>query len=120
MLRRVLLSLAAALALGAFGQVPHAQSGRYALILKDPPLARQVLVGGVGRSALAGPEARERGTSLLRAQEPVRAALAARNIAVTGAVHTLLNAVFVSAAADRVAELRTLPGVAAVIRLSTA
>ena len=45
----------------------------------------------------------------------MRAALASRNIAVTGSVNTLLNAIFVTASSDQVAELKKLPGVIGVV-----
>jgi minor extracellular serine protease Vpr len=123
MLRLVVFSLFAAalcagFAPGAVAQVSSAASGRYALILKDPPLARQVLTGAATRRALAAADALERGRALLRAQEALKEALSARKIAVTGAMHTLLNAVFVSAAPDQVAELRALAGVAEVVPLA--
>ncbi len=44
----------------------------------------------------------------------MRSELAARQIPVSGSVSTVLNAVFVNAPASRVAELRAIPGVAAV------
>jgi minor extracellular serine protease Vpr len=51
------------------------------------------------------------------AQGSVRTALAGKNIQITGAVDTLLNAIFVMAPADRVAELAAMPGVAGVAPL---
>jgi uncharacterized protein (TIGR03437 family) len=73
----------------------------YALILQDPPLARQ-------------PAARPRIES---AQRQLRAELARRKIRAGGSVVTLLNAVFVRAPRSRLAELRSLPGVRHVVRL---
>ena len=98
--RSIASSIVAALFLFASGALSRA-ADRYALVLRDPPLAR--------RTAAAPREA------LLRAQKNVRSVLADRRIPVTGAVHELLNAVFVIAPADRVGELRALPGVAAVM-----
>src|SRR5579859_2118998 len=105
------------------------RADRYALILKDPPTrTRQApnprpdgrgWAGGVdGR----GTSVEERGNGVdgrgYAGQLALRETLAGRGIAVTGAIHTLLNAVFVSASSDRVAELRALPGVVAVVRMA--
>jgi uncharacterized protein (TIGR03437 family) len=79
---------------------------RYALILEDPPLARQVQSRQELREA-----AWDRRSRLEAAQSSLRSRLSERNIPVTGAVQTLLNAVFVAVPEDRVAELKTLPGV---------
>lgn len=73
----------------------------YALVLRDPPLARQMA-------------ARARVES---AQRQLRGELAQRRIAVSGSAQTLVNAVFVRVARERVAELRSLAGVKHVIRL---
>jgi uncharacterized protein (TIGR03437 family) len=73
----------------------------YALILQDPPLARQ-------------PATRARVES---AQRQLRGELARRKIRVGGSAETLLNAVFVRVPRDRVAELRSLAGVRHVVRL---
>lgn len=67
----------------------------YALILRDPPLARQVA-------------ARAR---IHSAQQDLRCELARRKIRVTGSAQTLLNAVFVRVPRGRAVELRALPGV---------
>ncbi len=75
-------------------------SNRFALILEDPPMAQ----GG----ARARVEA---------AHVALRMTLAARQFTVTGEARTVLNAMFVKADASRVAELKALPGVAAVIPL---
>lgn len=83
-------------------------SDRYALILTDPPLTRPL-----SRAPQLASRARQIGQS----QAALRATLAARNVTITGSVSTVLNAVFVSASPDRVAELQSLPGVAAVVPL---
>ena len=84
--------------------------GEYALLLKDPPLAEKV----ASRSQLRSAAARSHLARIQTAQRAVLAALSARKFHVTGAVQTLLNAVFVDAAPDRLAELRSIPGVARV------
>ena len=73
----------------------------YALILQDPPLARQ-------------PATRARVES---AQRQLRGELARHKIRVCGSVQTLLNAVFVRAPRERAAELRALATVKHVVRL---
>ena len=91
----------------------HAQPAgeRYALILETPPL--------VSRAALASPAAQSHRRALLKTQDQLKSALSSRKISTTGAVHTLLNAVFVTASQDRLEELRGLPGVAAVFPMQT-
>lgn len=71
----------------------------YALILQDPPAARQM-------SARARVES---------TQQQLRGVLARRHITVSGSAHTLLNAVFVRVPRERAAELRSLAGVRHVV-----
>ena len=73
----------------------------YALVLRDPPLARQMA-------------ARARIES---AQRQLRGELARRKIQIAGSVEIVLNAVFVRAPRGRLAELRALDGVRQVVRL---
>jgi minor extracellular serine protease Vpr len=85
-------------------------ANRYMLILEDAPVAARFGPAQGLRSAAA---------DAYRQQVQVRqrilmGELARRNIAVTAAASEVLNAVFVSATPDRVAELRQLPGVAEV------
>lgn len=82
-------------------------SDRYALILEDPPLAEQVL----SRKELERMAGDDRLRRIEAAQAALRRELERRNFPVTGAVQTLLNAVFVRASEDRLEELRRLPGV---------
>src|SRR5574341_37761 len=77
---------------------------RYALILEEPPLARQVRDRKELRTA-ASDDPRRR---IEAAQASLRTELERRKIPVTGAVQTLLNAVFVAAPEDRLAELRSM------------
>jgi minor extracellular serine protease Vpr len=108
------LLLNSAFAQGLDGSAPDAPA-RYALILEHAPLGRQVLHGTTPRAALATPLAKTQRHNLLRTQDGLRSALRSRNIATTGAVQTLLNAVFVTATRDQIAELNALPGVTAVV-----
>ena len=73
----------------------------YALVLQDPPLARQ---------AAARPH-------IQLAHESVRQELTRRKIRVTGSAETLVNAVFVRIPRERAGELRSIPGVKHVLRL---
>ena len=82
---------------------------RYALILEDPPVtAATTLRAGT-------PEAESRRTRISQLQARLRSDLESRNIAVTGSVEMLLNAVFVQATPDREPELRALSGVKRVV-----
>ena len=101
------LILACFSASAAFGQVIP---GKYILILQDPPVAERFSSKADMESAAA---IAYRGQIEAR-QAVVRQDLASRNIAVTGSVSLLVNAIFVSAPATRASELSTVPGVAAV------
>jgi uncharacterized protein (TIGR03437 family) len=93
------------LACGVLGA--EARLNEYALILADPPVARQAASRqGLEAQAARGPRAR-----ILAAQERLSEELARRGVRVTGAAQTLVNAVFVRASNDRVAELKALAGV---------
>ncbi|HEV8145535.1 MAG TPA: S8 family serine peptidase [Bryobacteraceae bacterium] len=72
---------------------------------------------GGGREALASSEAAAPRRVLLSRQDALRSTLATRKIGVTGAIHTLLNAVFVAATEAQADELRALPGVKSVVRM---
>ncbi len=85
-------------------------SSQYALILSDAPLAKRSAIEIT--TSLSGRKQR-----ILNAQAQLRTALASRQFYVTGAVQTVLNAVFVHASRERVAELKTLPGVVDVVPL---
>ena len=99
--RRTGLLLLFALPLLCFRTFAQTRLEEYALILQDPPLARQM-------AARARIEA---------AQQQLRGELARRKIRVSGSAETLLNAVFVRVPRDRVTELRSLAGVRRVVRL---
>ncbi|MGH9628806.1 MAG: S8 family serine peptidase, partial [Bryobacteraceae bacterium] len=101
----------------AYAQSPAAPEGqeRYAVILENAPLGKQVLHGLRSRAALATPSAEAKRRDLLKTQEGFKSALRVRGIAATGAIHTLLNAVFVTASREQAAELHALPGVTAVL-----
>ncbi len=98
----------------AFAQAPRKSPflpNRYTLILADPPVAQRFAGRERVRSAAA---AAYRG-QVESTQATLRRELASRNIRVEGSVSTVLNALFVAAPAARVPELRSLPGVRAVL-----
>src|SRR6476660_5428203 len=82
----------------------------YALILQDPPVARQL----ASVNELRTRAALDHGSRIATAQRRITDELGRRNVRVTGSAQTLVNAVFVSATSDRMKELRALPGVARV------
>ena len=101
MRRQTCLLLFFAIPLFCFQAFARTRLEEYALILRDPPLARQMA-------------ARARVES---AQQQIRGELARRKIRVSGSAETVLNAVFVRVPRERVAELRSLAGVRHVVRL---
>jgi minor extracellular serine protease Vpr len=76
-----------------------AERTRYVAVLEDPPLS------------VAGDRAQ-----LDRAHTVVRSALRAHNAEVTGESHVLLNALFIEADPDQLAQLRATPGVRYIVR----
>jgi uncharacterized protein (TIGR03437 family) len=96
----------------SFFSIPGAAAtaGRYALILNDPPVSE------FSRSHRDAPLAavEDHHRQIRSAQESLRSELERRQYTVTGSVRNVLNAVFVVATPDRVAELRGLQGVKAV------
>lgn len=88
-------------------------TGRYAVMLTDPPVAQR-FASVKGGTSTAGRSYRQQ---ILANQASLRQELQKRNIRVTGAAQTLLNAVFVAASSSQAAQLRALPGVKAVVPL---
>ena len=86
---------------------------RYAVVLKDPPLAE--FSQSHQNAPPAAIESYRRHVET--AQESLRRELGRRKFTVTGSVQNVMNAVFVTASPDRIAELRALPGVKAVVRM---
>ena len=84
---------------------------RYALILEDPPVAERF----VTREATQSSAANSYRQQIEAKQRRLRQELDARNIPVTGSVSVLTNAIFVTAPAERVEELKGLPGVKGVV-----
>src|SRR5438067_1405622 len=98
-----------ALASGAFAQSSH----HYAVILQDAPVAERFITREHLRSEAAVTYRRQ----VLDRQHQMRAILATKRVAITGTSDTVLNAIFVTATAERAAELRGLPGVQGVVEL---
>jgi uncharacterized protein (TIGR03437 family) len=98
------------LAGAAFGQT---YSDQYALILNDPPVAEKF----IGREAMSTSAAEAHRQRIGLAQQTLREAAAAHKFTVTGSADIVLNAVFVTATPDRVAEMESLPGVKGVMRM---
>ncbi len=85
---------------------------RFALVLREPPLAGKLTTGPSSRHAAA-----EELHRIEAEQERLRAALASRGMTVLGATQTVLNAVYVAAPGASEEELKSLPGVAEVRRM---
>lgn len=104
----ILLLLAAACLSAAAAPLEH-----YALVLTEPSVAKQVPT----RQALKSSAALAWRAHLKQSQDTLKSALAERKIAVSGSVNTLANAIFVEARPDQADDLRTLPGVAQVVKM---
>ena len=85
---------------------------RYALVLADAPLAQLHSRQELKSFAAAGHR-----QTIESAQASLRGEVQRRGMVVTGAVQNVLNVVFVQAPKERLAELQSLPGVQAVVRL---
>ena len=83
---------------------------RYAVVLKDPPASAQAS----RRDTVAMAGAR-RGIQL--AHEAVKTQLRSRNIQITGEAHIFLNAIFVSADAAEIEQLKSMTGVSYVTKM---
>jgi len=83
---------------------------RYALILQDEPVASRFVSRDQMRTTGADGYRRQ----LAQRQSSVQQELARRRVPVISSVSEVLNAVFVSASPDRVAELAAIPGVVGV------
>jgi minor extracellular serine protease Vpr len=106
-----LLGVSTAIAQRAPGQSPR---NRYALILEDSPVASQF-----SRERMGLAEAANYARGLEQRHESVRAELARRRIEPTGSAKTVLNAIFVAAPAESVADLASIPGVKSVVPVRT-
>lgn len=101
---RVIILSIVLCSLPAFGQfIPN----RYTVILEDPPVSSRFASLELMRGAPAVAYRQQ----IERKQAAIVREIESRNIKVTGTESTLLNAIFVSATPDRLAELQSLPGV---------
>ena len=89
------------------------RTGRYALLLSHPAVVQKASL----RSQFSSQAALQQRAIIEAAQSAVRRRLATAGIRVTGSVQVLLNAVFVETTADRVPQLRSVPGVKDVVFL---
>jgi len=83
----------------------------YILILEDPPVAARFS----SREAMATSQAGQYRQQIAAKQNTLRQQLAGKHFTVIGSVSTVLNAMFVAATPDRLAELKALPGVTGVV-----
>jgi minor extracellular serine protease Vpr len=83
----------------------------YALVLQDAPVTANFTT----REAAHSLQADSYRAQIESRQAALKAELASRSFVVAGSVSTLANAVFVVSTPDRVAEMRSLPGVVDVI-----
>lgn len=100
----MVLVAASVTVLPAFGQYAR---NRYALVLEDAPVATRFVTREQMRTAGADGYRRQ----LAVRQRAVHQELARRGVPIISSVSEVLNAVFVSAPADRIAELAAIPGV---------
>src|SRR5450759_3693828 len=99
-----ILLAASVTVLPGFGQYAR---NRYALILQDEPVASRYVTREQLHTAAADGYRRQ----LALRQSAVHQELARRGVPIISSVSEVLNAVFVSAPAERVAELAAIPGV---------
>ena len=100
----MILVAASVTVLPGFGQYAR---NRYALILQDEPVASRFATRERMHTAAADGYRRQ----LALRQSAVHQELARRGVPIISSVSEVLNAVFVSAPAERVAELAAIPGV---------
>src|ERR1035441_597113 len=100
----MILVAASVTVLPGFGQYAR---NRYALILQDEPVTSRFATREQLHTAAADGYRQQ----LALRQTAVRQELARRGVPIISSVSEVLNAVFVSAPAERVAELAAIPGV---------
>ena len=94
----------------AYGQT-RSRLADYALILEDPPVAREIQ----SRADLFSAKAQPHLQRIQVAQRSVLDDLARRNVAVAGTSQILLNAIFVTTDHATAVQLRSIPGVTRVV-----
>jgi len=116
MRRRLALWLPVFLVAGFLPLAGQRSQTEYALVLEDPPLAARIQ----SRKDLRLAATEDRRRQIEAAQSTLRGELGRRGFHVAGAVRILENAIFVRASADKLGELRSLPGVRQVASLPPA
>jgi uncharacterized protein (TIGR03437 family) len=107
--RRAIFSAALlAFAPRGFGQT---YSGQYAVFLQDPPVAQRFATRDTMGTAQADAYRRQ----IAAAQDALRRQMTSRNFPIVASVDTGMNAIFVAATPDRVAELKSMTGVLEVV-----
>ena len=106
------VSVVAMAVLGTSLLPAQATRNRYALILEDAPVAAQF-----SRQRMALAQGANYTRTLEQRQQAVRGELARRGMEPAGSVTALMNAVFVVASPDSVADLKSIPGVKSVVPL---
>ncbi|MEZ5391660.1 MAG: S8 family serine peptidase [Bryobacterales bacterium] len=86
----------------------------YVVVLRAPSVAKSL---SPSRAKQDAARIKAMGASVVEAQAPVKEALAARGVQVTGSVHNVLNAVFVRATREQARTLGEVAGVARVMRM---
>ena len=94
----------------AYGQT-RSRLADYALVLEDPPVAREIQ----SRADLFSAKAQPHLQRIQVAQRGVLDELARRNVAVAGTSQILLNAIFVTTDHATAVQLRSIPGVTRVV-----
>jgi minor extracellular serine protease Vpr len=101
----------------AMAQGVSQRAGRYAVILEDEPVAARFAEGPATPGGMRSAAACDYRRQLEARHDDLRSELRSRNFTITGSVTNTLNAVFVLAPPSRVAELKGLNGVLAVVPL---
>jgi len=93
--------------------VPVFVPNRYTVVLADPPVSSRF----ASRDDMQTPSAEVYRQQIKARQTSLTSEIESRGMRVTGSVTDLLNALFVTASVDHLAELQSLPGVASVSQM---
>jgi minor extracellular serine protease Vpr len=98
---------------GSLGAAEGVQRQRYAVQLRQAPVAKVVK----GRAAIRGAEGQRERSRLAASHDALKSAIQSRGIPITGETFVLSNAVFVMATREEAQQLRTLPNVGGVVEV---
>jgi minor extracellular serine protease Vpr len=98
---------------GSSRHLPVFVPNRYTVVLADPPVASRF----ASREDAQTPAADVYRQQIRARQANLTSEIESRGMRVTGSVTDLLNALFVTASADKVAEIQSLPGVTSVSQM---